>query len=342
MLTFWFLLLLGLAHGVSDASAGWLLGHAALGDPAGVLWLALLYNLIAFGLQPLAGLLADQLRRPRLVAATGLGLTALGLTAASLDPRLPVALAGLGSMAFHAGAGALAISATPGRASGPGLFAAFGVLGLTLGSLGGAAGLPARTLWIALPALLLLIAVPAWPAARPAPAAGGRPALEWIAVVLLTAVVLRSTVWTALQYAALGRAGAAVLLAAAALTGKLLGGPLADRFGWRRWATGALAAAAFLLAFGQPVWWIELLGAALLQSATPLSLAAVGRALPGRPGLAASLALGAAILLGGVPSMLGWSDGILRPVSALALVLSAAVLYRFALAGPLAVREEPA
>src|SRR5512145_251866 len=72
-------LLLGLAHGVSDASAGLLVGIAwQLSSPGGK-YLILLYNGLASGLQPLAGLLLDRLNQPRRGAAIGLLCTAAGL-----------------------------------------------------------------------------------------------------------------------------------------------------------------------------------------------------------------------------------------------------------------------
>src|SRR5512138_2391302 len=131
-------LVLGLAHGAADGAAGMLLGSLPRGMALGqVALLVLLYNALAFGAQPLVGLAADRAGRPRAALLAGLlaGLLLLGaaLLAFEAQPRLAVALAGLGSAAFHVGGGALALCATRGRAAGPGLFAAPGVAGLALG-----------------------------------------------------------------------------------------------------------------------------------------------------------------------------------------------------------------
>src|SRR5262245_205869 len=124
-------LMLGLAHGVADGAAGLLLGGLAhTMSLERVALLVLLYNALAFGGQPIAGLIADRLGRPRAAAVAGLLLLSAALLLGQRQPQLAVALAGMGSATFHVGGGALALCATRGRAAGPGLFAAPGVVGL--------------------------------------------------------------------------------------------------------------------------------------------------------------------------------------------------------------------
>jgi hypothetical protein len=140
------------------------------------------------------------------------------------------------------------------------------------------------------------------------PAADPFASVEWaITLILIIAIALRSLVWTGIQTSR--SAVSALELALAAGAGKLLGGFAADRLGWSRWAVGALAGALCLLAFGSGWGPATLLGVALLQSLTPLSIAAMGKALPHSPALAASLTLGLAIMAGGLPFFIltpGW------------------------------------
>src|SRR5262245_43874184 len=152
-------LALGLAHGVADGAAGLLLGGLPGSMPLEqVALLVLLYNALAFGGQPVVGLLADRAGRPRAAALVGLLLLAGALLAGIGQPQAAVALAGLGSAAFHVGGGALALCATKGRASGPGLFAAPGVVGLAAGGALAAAGYTA--IWpFLLPLLALAVAI---------------------------------------------------------------------------------------------------------------------------------------------------------------------------------------
>lgn len=331
-------LLLGLAHGVSDASAGLLVGLLWRSDLPNAAALILLYNGIAFGFQPAAGLLLDHWNQPRRGAALGLVCTALGLVLSLRFLAGGMALVGCGSAFFHAGGGAAAIQARPGRAAQIGLFAAFGVVGLSLGTLASSL-FSAMTVALFIAALLgIALLVWLWkPGLCAESHAAGMDALmpfEWTAaLILLAAVALRSLAWTGVQTSQL--AVTALHLALAAGTGKLLGGLLADRLGWRVWTALSLAAALGLLWLGGSVGLAVLLGVAFLQSLTPLSMAAMGRVMPNAPALASSLANGLGVMMGGIAFFFlkrGWFDaGVLVP----AVTLSA-ILYLWALAGRLA------
>ena len=305
-------LLFGLAHGVSDASAGLLVGITwQLSSPGGK-YLILLYNGLAFGLQPLAGLLLDRLNQPRRGAAIGLLCTAAGVAVTwwTLTPGL--VLVGIGSALLHAGGGAVAIKSQPGRAGGAGLFAAFGVIGLTLGTMASVyfSLTIIAILLTALAALALVIWFwkPELFSTSRLPSVDPFASVAWaFALILVVGIALRSLVWTGVQTSRY--AVGALQLALAAGTGKLLGGFAADRLGWSRWAVGALAGALCLLAFGSAWGPAILVGVALLQSLTPLSIAAMGKAMPNSPALATSLALGLAIMAGGLPFFIltpGW------------------------------------
>jgi FSR family fosmidomycin resistance protein-like MFS transporter len=349
-------LVLGLAHGAADGVAGLLLGGLprALAVEQ-VALLVLLYNALAFGGQPIVGLLADRLARPRAAALAGLGLLGAALLLYAGQPRAAVVLAGLGSAAFHVGGGALALHATSGRAAGPGLFAAPGVIGLAAGGALAAAGY--APIW---PALVLLVALasgiaglglptlsypaetiddrgwtmagvqsslahrPPSPTLHP-PSPGGFETHDLVMLVLLAGIALRSLVWSSLQFVFAGRYDLLIAMAVAAAIGKIAGGLLADRVGWARWVTGALALAAPLLVLSGERILPLLLGVALLQSATPAALVAAGRLLPGRPATAAGLALGLAVAIGGVPAA-GGAGAAIASAPVLATILLAAAL----------------
>jgi nitrate/nitrite transporter NarK len=131
-------------------------------------------------------------------------------------------------------------------------------------------------------------------------------------------------VWTTLQFVLEARVEMLLLMAVAAALGKALGGPLADRFGWRRWTLLALGGAALALTFSRASVPSLLLGVALLQSATPAALAATLRLLPRQPATAAGLGLGLAIALGAVPLLAGWGGALAAPPALAALSLAAA------------------
>jgi len=150
-------------------------------------------------------------------------------------------------------------------------------------------------------------------------------------LVLLAGIALRSAVWSSLQLLFQGRFDLLLALAVAAAAGKILGGILADRVGWRRWTVGALALAAPLLALGEQNLIALLAGVALLQSATPVALAATSRLLPRSPATAAGLALGLAIAIGGIPAAGGLAPSVGAPPGIAALLLAALLAMWWAL-----------
>jgi FSR family fosmidomycin resistance protein-like MFS transporter len=324
--------LLGLSHGVADASAGLLLGSLA-GQMSfeKITALVLLYNLLGFGGQPVAGMITDRLMRPRAVMIAGMLALASALACAGLQPEMSVLLAGVGSAAFHVGGGALALAATRNRAAGPGLFAAPGAVGLATGI---ALALTGQVIiWPFIIGLVVLAAV-ALIFKLPEMNYGALSAgVEFqshdaIIIFLLAAIALRSFVWSAFQTLLEGNTYLLVAMGAAATAGKAIGGVLADRVGWRRWCVGALSLAAILLAGGNGSAVFLLTGVALLQSATPVCLAMMARLKPNQPATAAGLALGLGILFGGIPLIGGLAGIASRPISvAVILVASAASLY---------------
>jgi len=296
-------LLLGLAHGVSDASAGLLVGLIWRSNlPNGAL-LVLLYNGIAFGLQPVAGLALDAWNQPRRGAALGLVCTALGLFASLHSVALGMLLTGIGSAFLHAGGGAVAIQTRPGYAAQIGLFAAFGVVGLALGTLVSAIFSFKTVMMFILPLLLVAALVWFW---KPRLLADSHPAaadpfasMMWTAaIVLVAAVAVRSLAWTGTQTSQ--QVVSALQLALAAGMGKLLGGFLSDRFGWQTWSMLALTGALALLTLGAGWAVAVMVGVALLQSLTPLSMAAMSRRMPNSPALASALTNGLGVMLGGI------------------------------------------
>lgn len=300
--------------------------------------LVMLYNLLAFGCQPLLGWLVDRVENPRLSALVGLGLLAASLLMMPYQVTAAIVLAGLGSAAFHVGGGALALCATRGRAAGPGLFASPGVLGLALGGAlaitGHVVAWPFLVLLTALAAIIIYLELPILPYEEREP----QPIFEnhdLIMLVLLAAIALRSLVWSTLQLVMQAQVETLIALAIAAALGKVLGGFLADRFGWRRWCLAAMSGAAILLTLGANSIIALMLGVALLQSATPAALAAMLRLEPRRPATAAGLALGLGIALGGLPLTTPWGLSLGSPpilslfaVTAAALLIGAITLQR--------------
>jgi FSR family fosmidomycin resistance protein-like MFS transporter len=308
-------ILLGAAHALSDCCAGYLVWQLPdTGSWLPAAGMLLLYNVLAFGGQLPAGVWLDRFADARTVAVWSLLLMALALLVHPWSSLLAVLLAGMGSALFHVAGGSIAMQALPAQAGGLGVFAAPGVTGLALG------GWLAWLHVAAVPWLVVGLGVLALWGWMTLPRHGAELALRraepeafdrhdaWMALLLL-AIGLRSAVWNLVELMQGREQELLFAVALAATGGKLLGGFVADWIGWRRYCIAALALAVPLLQFGSGRMWLFLPGVALLQSATPATLAMMRRFLPGQSGTATGLCLGLAVALGGVPYLLGWEVG---------------------------------
>jgi len=299
MMTVW---LLGIAHGLSDAAAGLAVGWLMQNGSADAGLLIFLYNGLAFGLQPVSGLLLDVWKKHRMGIALGLALTSIGLVSFQFDARPGMLLIGLGSALFHACGGAISIMLSPNKASGPGVFSAFGVIGLVTGvqlsPLYGSFLIPALGVSTAALSIAgIVLRVPAGGSSGKSKLSSG---YEVSILIIVIAFALRSLVWSSVDLAPEETVLQAILIGISAGLGKLIGGFLSDKMGWLNWMIVALigSALSLTLASGQTLLMI---GVFLLQSVTGLTIAWLGRVLPDSPAFAASLALGAAVIIGGLP-----------------------------------------
>ena len=273
--------------------------------PNNVIWSRfLLYTVLAFGTQFSIGAIADRWKAYRGTLLAGLALIAAGVTVDLVSPAIANVLAALGNAAFHVGAGAMVLTGSPKKTAAAGVFVGPGALGLAVGvwwvrsaNLG---------LWI----FLILLAVCA--AVTLAFGLQGKrspertlPPLVFslrMAVVCVGAIFLSIAIRSANGHGvwAVHEGDAAVLwgLAIAACMGNILGGFVADRFGWVATCVFVLLLSAPLLSFFVAYGAIAVLGMLLFQMTMPITLTAVWRVFPGEAGLA--FGLGALAVLAGV------------------------------------------
>src|SRR5574337_884533 len=335
------LTLLALGHLVVDTNQGALpailpffreaftLSYAAAGT------IVLMANLTSSVIQPLFGYLADRTARrwllPISVVVSGLGLALTGVAPSYGAILILVVITGLGVAAYHPeGYRTAGYLAGDRKATGLSIFSIGGNAGIALGppliaalvtgfGLRGSLGMLAPALLVG---GLLTATLPALSADEPRPAsvvagADGRRPMVGAMTLLILVVTLRS--WTQLGlttyipffYIDVLKADPRVVgpllfvfLGAGAVE-TLVGGPLADRWGPRRFMVsvfflGTPLALAFLLARG--VWAFVLLGALgfVLISTFSVSVVLAQAYLPRHLGMASGLIVGFAIGTGGV------------------------------------------
>jgi hypothetical protein len=330
---------LGVAHFIVDAvSVAAVLRASPPGNSAVASALAFVlgYDLLAFAGQAPLGWLVDRLGIRRAAALLGVGLCALALFAGRNAGYVVVGFAGAGNALFHVGAGAMVLAGSRGRATPAGVFVAPGALGLGLGLLLGRKllSVPLWPLFFGLAAAAILIRHAARPARtaetdRPGTLCLGRGEAMAILALLAFSVAVRSLVGTVGCDQCPRGFYLLVSLPVAACAGKLIGGVLADRFGWIELATGALLVSAPLLAFSGGAPWVALPAIAIFQLTMPVTLAAALRAWPAWPGFGFGI-LCVALVGGTLPAYLpgGWRP---QGLSRFFLVLASTVALYLAL-----------
>jgi FSR family fosmidomycin resistance protein-like MFS transporter len=293
--------------------------------------------------QPVFGLVADRLSRPWLmplgVLLAGLGLSCVGLAPTYETSLIAVGLSGIGVAAFHPEGARLANRfAGDKKATIMSIFATGGQLGFAIGPLIATFALLQwgikGTAFMAVPAvavaLLVALILPGlW---KYHDAAGGKAAQKnqgidfWGAFILLSILVLfRSVIFygintflplfwiNVLNQSKAAGASALTVFFASGVVGNLLGGRLADHFGFRVAVLIEFAILSVLFPIfayiSNPLWaMLMLIPIALMNSASVGPLLVLGQSyLPNRVGLASGVTLGLAFSFGGTTTpFFGW------------------------------------
>lgn len=300
------ILFLALGHGLNDLIAGYFLGRLVQLD-ADLFQISLglfLYNLIAFGGQYPVALWLEKWKQPKRFLLLAYGLNVLAVCFFLPAPQLSIVLAGVASAIYHVAGGS--VCARQNKAADIGLFAAPGVMGLIAGGYWAYAG---ADIW-----LYLLVAasvflggiyfVPVRDAEqrdiiRSAPV----PSIsldrhDIIMIILLTVISLRSVIWNIFQLLHEKDYHWLIAIAGAACIGKIAGGWIADRIGWRLYTLISLAVATPLLSFFKDELLLFCTGIGLLQSGIPATTSLLIHSMKGRTEQAIGLSFGTAIILG--------------------------------------------
>lgn len=295
--------LLALGHGLNDLLAGYFLGSMARQGPDLLqTGLALfVYNLLAFGGQYPVALWLEKVRNRKQVLA---GAFALNVAAAGLFlfvPTVSVVLAGIASAVYHVAGGA--VCARENKALNIGLFAAPGVAGLIAGGYFAWHGYQLSLILLPISFLFFLLLLGfKFPEGkkqeeeRPVSAAPDRH--DIIMILLLTVIALRSAVWNIFQLIYENNFEWLIAIAIAAFAGKIVGGWLADRIGWRLYIYISLISATALIHFFREELLLFCMGIGLLQSGIPASTALLIESVKGKTERGIGLSFGTAIILG--------------------------------------------
>lgn len=299
-------MLLAFGHGLNDLIAGYFLGVIAT-QQTGLLQAAIsvtIYNLLAFGGQYPVAVFMEKFSKPGLLLVLSYALNIATIMTFFFAPPVAVVLAGIASAIYHVTGGTLC--ATDNKATNIGLFAAPGVAGLIMG------GYFAFTVTNILPALSVIsilffiilfrfLHIKKTAVQKTTQESGTKFSLDrhdYIMILLLLIITMRSAIWNIFQLIHENDYTGLIAIAIAAFSGKIIGGWMADRIGWKLYAMISLALSAPLLTFFKNEILLFSIGIGLLQSGIPATTSLLIYSMKGKTEKAIGLAFGTAILAG--------------------------------------------
>lgn len=302
------IIILAAGHGLNDLIAGYYLGTLVqlqmdiLQIGAGLF----IYNLLAFGGQYPVALWLQRSVNPKVFLLAAYGLNISSVILFFFIPSLSIVLTGIASAIYHVAGGT--ICAKENKATNVGLFAAPGVAGLIAGGYFAytkvAIDLPILIAAIIFFAVLLRLRIQNGPYRRSkATDANDHFKLDThdiIMILLLTVISLRSVIWNVFQLVHEKDYHWLIAIAASAFIGKIIGGWLADKIGWRLYAISSLLMATPLITLFKKEMILFCIGIGLLQSGIPATTSLLIHSMKGQTEKAIALTFGTAIITGAV------------------------------------------
>lgn len=301
-----------MGHGLNDCIAGFFLGSLALMkiDPLQIGIGVTVYNLLAFGGQYPVAIWLEKNIHPKkiLVAACGLNIAAVSVF--YFSPQSAILLAGIASAFYHVAGGT--VCAENKKAFHIGLFAAPGVAGLICGGLLAWNQINVSNLLLASSILFFLfitrLKFNTLETEEKKISTGSEKLLldqhDLIMILLLLIISLRSVVWNIFQLVYDNNLEWLIAIGIAACIGKIAGGWLADKIGWRLYAISSILLATPLLTFFKKEMFLFSLGIGLLQSGIPATTSMMIQSLKGKTARGISLSFGISIIIGALFSFI--------------------------------------
>ena len=300
------ILFLAFGHGLNDCIAGFFLGSLALMkiDPMQIGIGVTAYNLLAFGGQYPVAILFEKKIFPKNFLVVACGLNIAAVIVFFFSPQLAIILAGVASAFYHVAGGT--VCATGKKAFHIGLFAAPGVAGLIAGGLLAWNQINIINILFILTVLFFLIISRLkfdLPETKGKEINNGIEKIlldrhDMIMILLLLIVSLRSAVWNIFQLVYDNNLEWLIATGVAACIGKIAGGWLADKIGWKLYAFSSILLATPLLTFFRKEMFLFSLGIGLLQSGIPATTALMIQSLKWKTARGISLSFGLSIILG--------------------------------------------
>lgn len=319
---------ISIAHLIVDAACIYTLYYGAINnniDSKTTFFFIVLYNILAFGLQAPIGKFFDRNQNPKLSVIIGCILTAIGVTIWKYYIPASI-LVGLGNAFFHVGGGIISLKIGEQKATTSGFFVSTGSLGLFSGALLAQfkIGTPIYfIIFLSISAIIIYLSKLKLPETKPKT----KQINNFLLVLncLLFAIIIRSFIGLSINNDWKEDIFLVLYLTISICLGKMLGGIIADKFGWMKTTISALLISSPLIAFGinQPILFI--LGIFFFNFTMPVTLTAIANLMPKREGFAFGLTT-LALLIGALPTFTNIKLGTENSTTIFIIVIFSAVL----------------
>jgi len=305
------ILLLAAGHGLNDCIAGFLLGSLALMkiEPLQIGIGVTLYNILAFGGQYPVALWLEKNISPKRLLVFAYCLNIAAVIIFYFSPPIAIVLAGIASAFYHVAGGT--VCAQKNKAFTIGIFAAPGVAGLIAGGLMAWNQLNISFVLLALSIVIfyfltkMKIEISVIEVTEKPSLAKHSPIDQHdiIMILLLLIISLRSVVWNIFQQVYENNYSLLIAIGLSAFVGKIAGGWLADKIGWRLYAILSVVASTPLLTIFKKEWILFCIGIGILQSGIPATTSLIIQSFKGKTARGISLSFGTAIVIGALASI---------------------------------------
>ena len=300
-------LLWGLLHGLNDLTAAFMLANYTLTHAYSESFMLLvIYSIIGFGGQLPVGFWVDHKKQVKPFALAGIAALILAILVYFINGYAAIIIAGIASAFVHVTGGAVCLQVNNNKSAPLALFTAPGILGLTLGGILG--NFPAYGLLfvlagvVAVSFFILFNKLPVYKSA--AKKQSQLDIHDWLMLGLLLIMCFRSFIFDVVNHVAYQYPNGVVIIGISAFAGKVLGGFIADKIGWKRFVYISLPLALLLLQLGKENIYALAFGIACLQSSVPITLLLMSNSLPQYPATATALSLGTSVAFAGLPLFL--------------------------------------
>lgn len=293
--------------------------------------LIVLYNLIAFGTQPLFGFISDLLKSSKNTAIKGCILVGIGSLVTGIYPIIGVIILGIGNALFHIGGGVVSLNLTPGKATAPGIFVAPGALGLFIGGILTKNGvfdvIYAFIFLLLMSVIIFIVKPPEINFVRKDYTKYELTVVGKIVLLILFSIAIRALIGSVMVFPWKSDLMLAFIFVLLVVLGKSFGGILGDRFGWLKVGVFSLILSIPLLILGGQIAILGLIGIFFFNFTMPITLTVLANIFPGRPGFSFGLTT-LALLIGSYPVFLKIQNYFSSDIIViLSIILSALAIY---------------